>query len=111
MTDAAGSLEARLAVLEGEVARLRDEVTRDRATTTAAQIDAEAARVLSAGADHDVTEVRAELRAHTRVLGALRETQLEHQAETRQGFAKVNTGIATIMALLERIAGDTPDEP
>ncbi|CAN5407108.1 hypothetical protein BH23ACT9_BH23ACT9_31400 [soil metagenome] len=40
-------------------------------------IDAQAARTLAGGADRDVSEVRAELRAHTQVLNALRETQVE----------------------------------
>ncbi|WP_296368069.1 hypothetical protein [Pseudonocardia sp.] len=35
----------------------------------------------AAGADHDVSEVRQELRAHTGVLGALREHQLSLRAE------------------------------
>ncbi len=35
------------------------------------------ARELAAGADQDVADYRAELRGHTRVLNALRETQLE----------------------------------
>ncbi|MGH3820538.1 MAG: hypothetical protein ACRDRE_22865, partial [Pseudonocardiaceae bacterium] len=80
-----------------------------------------AARVLAAGADHDVSEVRAELRAHTKALNALRETQLEQGAaitilkqdvtilkqdlisldqKMSAGFAALNTGMAQIVALL-----------
>lgn len=44
----------------------------------AARADAAAARALASGADRDVAEVRTELRAHTSVLNALRETQIEH---------------------------------
>ena len=80
--------------------------------------DAEAARVLAAGADRDVAEVRAELRAHTRAISALRETQLElQQAQLRfaadqagldarmaEGFATMSAGMTEIMQLLERIA-------
>ncbi|MGH3698541.1 MAG: hypothetical protein ACRDQY_03540, partial [Pseudonocardiaceae bacterium] len=69
--------------------------------------DAAAARVLAAGADHDVSEVRAELRAHTKALNALRETQLEQGAaitnldqKLSAGFATLNTGMAQIAALL-----------
>jgi hypothetical protein len=62
--------ETRLASVERDVARLREQ----SALTSS---DAAAARALAAGADHDVSEVRAELRAHTRSLNALRETQLE----------------------------------
>lgn len=42
--------------------------------------DAAAARVLAGAADRDVSSMRAELRGHTQVLNALRETQLEHGA-------------------------------
>jgi len=93
--------------------------------------DAAAARVLAAGADHDVSEVRAELRAHTQGLNALRETQLEqggemavlrrglaeqgremHEGfgEMRGDFATVTTGMAQITALLTNIAGQDPDD-
>ncbi|HEY2766060.1 MAG TPA: hypothetical protein VGJ13_18925 [Pseudonocardiaceae bacterium] len=65
-------LESRVASLEHEVVQLREQV----ALTNAA-----AARVLAAGADRDVSEVRAELRAHTQGLNALRETQLEQGHE------------------------------
>jgi hypothetical protein len=63
-------LELRVTSLEREVIRLREQVTLTSS-------DAAAARVLAAGADRDVSEVRAELRAHTQGLNALRETQLE----------------------------------
>jgi chromosome segregation ATPase len=56
-------LEQRIAAMEAEMAIVRQE--------------AAAARALAAGADRDVAEYRAELRGHSRVLGALRETQLE----------------------------------
>src|SRR5207248_7218600 len=56
-------LEARLAALEEQVQAIRE--------------DAAAARVLAGGADRDVFGFRAELRAHTATLNALRETQLE----------------------------------
>jgi chromosome segregation ATPase len=109
--------EARLASLEREVAQLREQVALSSA-------DAAAARVLAAGADHDVAEVRAELRAHTQVLNALRETQLEQGREMREGFAEhdrkitaqgremregfatLATGMAQITALLTQ-PGDT----
>ncbi len=119
MPSSAEDFETRLATLEGEVTRLREQV----ALTSS---DAAAARVLAAGADHDVAEVRAELRAHTQVLNALRDTQLEHVREMREGFAKQGqeiskqgqemregfakqaTGMAQITALLTKITG-SPD--
>ncbi len=109
-------------ILEREVARLREQ-----AVLTSS--DAAAARVLAAGADHDVSEVRSELRAHTQALNALRETQLEQgqaingllqdvdglqqqvaeqgraivslDQKMSAGFATLNTGMAQIVALLD----------
>jgi chromosome segregation ATPase len=110
MSEPGGDLETRLAVVEREVAQLRAQLTNTRADVTVARTDSGAARVLAAGADHDVTEVRAELRAHTQALNALRETQLDHHAEiqtlaaeTREGFATLRTGQDRITVLLERI--------
>jgi methylmalonyl-CoA mutase cobalamin-binding subunit len=104
--------EGPLTSLEREVARLREQAV---LTST----DAVAACVLAAGADRDVSEVRAELRAHTQGLNALRETQLEQGGEIvslrrelaeqgremRDGFATVATGMAQITALLTNIVG------
>jgi chromosome segregation ATPase len=98
-----GDFEARLSSLEREVARLREQ-------TVLTSTDAAAARVLAAGADRDVSEVRAELRAHTQGLNALRETQLdqggeivslrrelaEQGREMREGFATLATGMTQI---------------
>ncbi len=113
-------LETRVGILEREVARLREQ-----ACITSS--DSAAARVLAAGADRDVAEVRAELRAHTQAVNALRETQLEQGeaiislrqelAEQRQaivsldqkmsaGFATLHSGMAQIVALLD---GHPPD--
>ena len=105
------SIEARLTQVERELARLREELA-------IARTDAGAARVLAAGADRDVAEVRAELRAHTQALNALRENQLElgeslselhqsqlqMQAEMRAGFGTVQTGMARITTLIEDLA-------
>ncbi len=113
MPDSADDLETRVATLEGEVARLREQI----ALTNS---DATAARVLAAGADRDVSEVRAELRAHMQALNALRETQLAHVREMREGFATQNremregfatqaAGMTQITALLTKIMG--PEDP
>jgi hypothetical protein len=61
---------------------------------------------LAAGADRDVAEYRAELRGHTRVLSALRETQLEHYAEHKADAAEIKSGLAQIVRLLEGLGGD-----
>ncbi|MGH3721989.1 MAG: hypothetical protein ACRDRI_24720 [Pseudonocardiaceae bacterium] len=118
MPDPVDDVEARLAVLEREVARLREQAVLISSDATTARVDAAAARVLAAGADSDVSEVRAELRAHIQVLNALRETQLEQAQEMREGFTEIRkemregfaiqaTGMAQITALLTKIAGPT----
>ena len=113
-------LESRFSRLELEVARLREDVA--------------SARALAALADRDVAELRTEMRAHHKVLNALRETQLEQgqqidelreemrreigglreemrreigelRHEMREGFALQSTGMAQITALLTTIAG------
>jgi len=101
---------------ERDMAGLREQVA-------IAGADAAVARTLAAGADHDVSEVRAELRGHTRALNALRETQLEQgraiaelrtdltrridglEREMREGFAVLGTGMAQITALLTNLEG------
>ena len=82
-------------------------VTRLEREVPLARSDAAKALILARGADRDVAEVRAELKAHTKVLNALGETQREHgqelremRAEMREGFAKMGVGMAQITALL-----------
>jgi len=101
-------IENRLTAVERNVAELQQ---RSELATT----DASAARTLAAGADHDVSEVRAELRAHTSALSALRQTQVEFQhalvdmsrridgleRTTHEGFAMLGGGMAQIVGLLE----------
>ena len=84
-----------------------DAIRQLRAELALVAADAQAARTLAAGADRDVSEVRAELRSHTRVLNALRETQVEQgraladlRVEMRAGFATLATGMADITRLL-----------
>ena len=109
-------IETRVAILEHEMAQLRERVALSSS-------EAAAARVLAAGADHDVSEVRAELRAHTRALNALRETQLEQDRKISgldhkvtgldqkmtEGFATLGTGMAQITALLTGKTGSGQD--
>lgn len=77
--------------------------------------DATAARMLAAGADHDVSEVRAELRAHTSALTALRETQLETlgrvdglEQTVTDRFATVDRGLHQIVTLIEGLSEREP---
>jgi chromosome segregation ATPase len=89
-------LEARVTAVEHEIRRVGE--------------NAAAARVLAVGADRDVADLKVKLDAHTKVLSALRETQLEHgerlnslEAEMRQGFAKLGAGMSYIPILLEHL--------
>ena len=89
MSNSEGTLEARVAVLEEKM--------------VVVQRDTAAARVLGAGADRDVADFRAELRAHTRVLDALRVTQLEqatkldaHYAEHKADTAELKADVAAL---------------
>ncbi|MFC7545798.1 hypothetical protein [Plantactinospora sp. GCM10030261] len=86
-------LEQRITAMEAELAVVRQE--------------AAAARALASGADRDVAEYRAELRGHTRVLSALRETQLEHYTEHKADAAEIKLGLAHIVRMLEGLSGDT----
>jgi chromosome segregation ATPase len=123
MADPNDDLEARVTALETQIRLVR--------------ADAAAARMLAGGADRDVSAMAAKLDAHTRVLNALRETQLEQgvaigelshriggldhridgldhridglEHEMRQGFAMTATGMKRITVLLEGIAGSQPD--
>jgi chromosome segregation ATPase len=115
VADSDKDLENRVGILEQEVAQLREQAALSSS-------DATAARVLAAGADRDVSEVRSELRAHTRALNALRETQLEQgrmltehgrilaehgraivslDQKMSAGFTTLHTGMEKIIALLE----------
>ena len=116
MSDSADDIETRVAIRECEVVRLREQVALGSS-------DAVGARVLAAGADGDVSEVRAELRAHTQALNALRETQLDQDRritgldqkvtgldqKVTEGFAMLSTGMAQITALLTGKTGSGPE--
>lgn len=98
-------LEERVANLELEVGRLRERVLATESGLSTAAADSSATRTLAAGADRDVSEVRAELRAHLQALNALRETQREMGHQIREldqrmerGFAAVNAEFAVVGA-------------
>jgi chromosome segregation ATPase len=79
--------------------------------------DAAAARVLAGTADRDVSEFEQTLNGHTKVLNAMRETQIEHgqdiadlktevgslRAEMTSGFTKVNISMEQISRLLQQV--------
>jgi X-X-X-Leu-X-X-Gly heptad repeat protein len=58
--------------------------------------EAAAARALAAGADRDVAEYRSELRSHTQMLNALRETQVEHYIEHKADAAELKAGVGEL---------------
>lgn len=91
-------LEARVAALEARLGEVEQQVS-------TAQTDASAARELAAGADRDVSEVRAELRAHTRALNALREPQVEQGHAMDRGFAEMRAGLDQTTGGLDQILG------
>ncbi|RJQ77833.1 hypothetical protein D5S17_14535 [Pseudonocardiaceae bacterium YIM PH 21723] len=89
-------LEARISAVERQLAGVRQ--------------DAAAARVLAGAADRDVSEFSKALAAHTAVLNALRETQIEqgqqlreHQDQARDGFEKLHAGLSQVTALLTAV--------
>jgi hypothetical protein len=99
-------LEARVAALEARLGAVEQHVS-------TVGTDASAARELAAGADRDVSEVRAELRAHTRSLNALRETQVEQGQAMERGFAEMRARFdqtAAGMEVIVRLLGGQADE-
>jgi BMFP domain-containing protein YqiC len=96
-------LEARVNVLEEQVRHTRQ--------------DAAAARVLAGAADRDVSEMKQVLGGHTKVLNAVRETQVEHgqqlgsldsrvgslEAKVDSGFTKVNISMDRVAQLLQQV--------
>jgi len=95
--------EQRITAVEVELAIVRQE--------------AAAARALAAGADRDVSDYRAEIRGLTRMMSALRETQLDHYRELREtqlahyrehkaDSAELKAGLAQIVRMLEGLGGD-----
>jgi hypothetical protein len=76
------TLDDRVTKLEREMKDIRRDVTETR--------------LLASGASEEVGHLRLELRAHTKTLEALRETQLEQRDEMRAGFAKVDERFATL---------------
>jgi hypothetical protein len=95
-------LEARVAALEARVSELDERVRRSGQ-------DAAAARVLAGGADRDVTEMSAEIRAfreqNTRVLNAVREDLTDLRSHVDDGFAEVRGGLDAAAAGQQQIVG------
>ena len=89
-------LEARVTILEEQVRSTRQ--------------DAAAARVLAGTADRDVSEFKQTLNGHTKVLNAVRETQVEDhdrlnrlEAKVDSGFTKINVSMDRISRLLQQV--------
>lgn len=73
-----------------------ERVSRLERSVAEARKDAAAARILAGGADRDVSEMRSELRTHTTLLNALRETQVDQGKEMREGFARTESRFAKV---------------
>ncbi|MEV6878153.1 hypothetical protein [Amycolatopsis sp. NPDC051128] len=101
---------ASLEDLEARVTALEEQMQHTRR-------DAAAARVLAGTADRDVSEFKQTLNGHTKVLNAVRETQVEHgrdiaglktevsslRAEMQSGFTTVNIGMERMAQLLQQV--------
>jgi predicted transcriptional regulator len=83
-----------------------ERVTRLEREVAAARGDSAAARVLAGAADRDVSEMQAELRAHTRTVQALRTTQVEQGQEMREGFTEMREGFARVDTEMREMRGD-----
>ena len=84
-------LRNRLVVVEDQVARLIDESA--------------ATRAIAAMADRDVADHRQEMRGHTRVLNALRQTQIE-QGETLSEHGRILSEYSQTLAEHGRILSE-----
>ena len=78
-------------------------VTRLEQAIVEVRREAAAARLLAAGADHDVSVIKDTMHAHTRSLNALRETQMEHGQRLDRLERKVDDGFAQVDANFERV--------
>ena len=101
---------ASLEDLEARVTALEEQVRQSRQ-------DATAARVLAGTADRDVSEFKQTLNGHTKVLNAVRETQIEHgqrlesletkfdqlDAKVDSGFTKINIAVEQMSRLLQQV--------
>lgn len=74
-----------------------------------ARHDAAVARTLAAAVDKDVSVLKANQRAHTKVLNALRETQLEQGQQMREGFADVRTEMHEMRTDISSLNGGMAD--
>lgn len=102
---------ASLEDLEARVTALEEQVQQSRH-------DAAAARILAGTADRDVSEFKQTLNGHTKVLNAVRETQIEHgqrldRLENKLGSvddrlgtleAKVDSGLTKINVSMEQMS-------
>jgi chromosome segregation ATPase len=66
-------------------------------------------RHLARGASWEVGELRAELRSHTKVLNALRQTQVEQGQEMRAGFAETRSEFGRVDGELSGLRAEMRD--
>ncbi len=106
----------RIAAVEAELALLRNDLREQGIAMRLSESNASAARHLAAGADRDVSELRAEMQALTRALNALRMTQIElyskHEAdlgEMRNDITGLRQETRAGFELLARLIGERDD--
>jgi predicted nucleic acid-binding Zn-ribbon protein len=96
------NLEARVTALEERVTDLDQRVRRS-------EHDAAAARVLAGGADHDVAEMRGEIREfreqNNRVLNAMRQDLTDLRSRVDTGFTELRGRLDAAAAGQEQIVG------
>jgi chromosome segregation ATPase len=94
------NLEERVSSLEQEIKVLRAE--------------AAAARALAAGADRDVADYREEMRGQTRLIQALRESQVEQVTRLDQQITQLDqrtrAGFGVIAGMLEQLGATRPTD-
>jgi predicted nucleic acid-binding Zn-ribbon protein len=94
-------LEPRITALETQVRELTERVRHT-------EHDAAAARVLAGGADHDVAEIRHEIRdfreSNTRVLNAMREDLTDLRQHVDTGFMEIRGRLDATAAGQQHIA-------
>ncbi|WP_181785833.1 hypothetical protein [Streptomyces phytophilus] len=92
-----------------------DELRR-RVETLEARVDAVHDRMTQTHAmvainDRDMADLKLEMRAHRKVLEALRETQLEQSERIDALDTKMTNGFATVLAAVQALAERLPEEP
>jgi tetrahydromethanopterin S-methyltransferase subunit G len=79
-----------------ELQELAERVDRLDRRVTDVSMEAAGARILAAKVDHDIADMKQTLRAHTRSLGALHQTQSEQSQQLRELHVAMHDGFAAV---------------